>query len=87
MQHHDVKCDWSERTCLRGYWHLKSKGKPYRKVTFSNMTEQLQTDYLVKYESVQADINQKSVHVETSSVSATYLYFTHCKILLDSGTT
>ena len=68
-----VKFNPTERICLKGCRKIKGEGRTCQEIDFDNMTEQLQTDHLDRYEGVQAGIHQVSQFDEPSAVSTTYL--------------
>ena len=57
----------------KGYRQLESEIQPCQKINFDSMTEELQADYLDRYEGVQAWIHQVSQFDDSSAVSTTYL--------------
>ena len=67
-----VKFRPTEGKCQKGYRQLKSEIQPYQESNFDSMTEELQADYLDRYEGVQVQICQVSQFDDSSAVSTTY---------------
>ena len=55
-----VKFSSTEGKCLKRYRQLQTEVQPCQKINFDSMTEELQADYLDKYEGVQAPLYQVS---------------------------
>ena len=55
------------------YKQIKGENRTCQEVDFDNMTDQLYTDCLDKYESFQVKIHQVSQFHESSDISKTYL--------------
>ena len=68
-----VKVNSTEGKCQRGNRKLQNEVQPCQKITFDNMTEELQADYFDRYEGFQAWKHLVSQFDESTNASTTYL--------------
>ena len=68
-----VQFNLSEGSFKRGINKLKAESRRCKEIDFDNITEQLQTDYLERYEGFQREIHQVRQFDESSAVNTKYL--------------
>ena len=73
MSSNKVKLKSTEEKCQKGYRQLQCENRIYQEVNFESMVEQLQADYLDRYEGLQEQMHKMSQSHDSSAVSSTYL--------------
>ena len=64
----------TEGRCQKGYKEMTEEHRTYEEIYLDGITEQLQTDYLGRYESVQKEIHQVGKNDESSDVNTLCYY-------------